>query len=265
MSTIQEIIDRVDENRPNAFSSATKLKWISDLDGKIAADVFLMGIEEIRQLQYKGEEGLLKEPLVSYPHDDIYDLWLEARIDAANGEYNRYQNDMQLYNETFGNFVRWFASVYEPAQMPYGSGFAPRKDVPAYYLTAYGIALKQGFTGTVEEWLISLTAYGVAVKNGFQGTEEEWLRSIEGIKPHFTIGTVETLPDYAPAWVTITGTDNEPVLNFGIPKSGDDDRSYIDQQLELVLKGCFSADGSIPEELEEGMVLLIPEEVEIDE
>ena len=267
MSTIQEIIARADENRPNSFSSATKMKWISDLDGKIAADVFLMGIEEIRLLEYKGEAGLQKEPLVSYPHDDIYDLWLEAKIDAGNGEYSRYQNDMQLYNESYGVFVRWFASVYEPAQAPYGCGFAPRADVPAYYLTAYGIALKQGFVGTVDEWLesitaygeavkkgfkgteeewldtltaygvavkngfqgteedwlISLSAYGVAVKNGFQGTEEEWLESIKGYRPKLSIGTVETLPYLSPATATITGPDDNPQLNLGIPRSTDDD------------------------------------------
>lgn len=32
----------------------------------------------------------------------------------------------------------------------------PYKDAPPYYLTAYGIAVKHGFTGTEEEWLASL-------------------------------------------------------------------------------------------------------------
>ena len=37
----------------------------------------------------------------------------------------------------------------------------PRRDyadAPPYYLTAYGIAVKHGFTGTEEEWLASLHA-----------------------------------------------------------------------------------------------------------
>ena len=101
MSTVSQVIARVDAVKPNAFSPEAKMKWLSDLDGKIAADVFLMGIEEIRLLQYTGEEGLEKELLVTYPHEDIYDLWLQAMIDAANGEYNLYQNTMQIYNEAF--------------------------------------------------------------------------------------------------------------------------------------------------------------------
>jgi len=56
-------------------------------------------------------------------------------------------------------------------------------DNPPYYLTAYGLAVKRGFTGTLDEWLESLngkTAYEVAVKNGYEGTEEEWLASLVG-------------------------------------------------------------------------------------
>ena len=46
-------------------------------------------------------------------------------------------------------------------------------------ITAYGLAVKNGFKGTEEEWLTYLSAYGVACKNGFEGTEEEWLASLE--------------------------------------------------------------------------------------
>lgn len=241
MSTIKDIIRRVDDTRPNAFSDETKLRWLCELDGRIAANVFLMGIEEIRQLEYKGEEGLDKEPLISFPHDGIYDLWLAAQIDAANGEYNRYQNTMQLYNESYGDFVRWFAAVYAPAQMPYGSGFVPRDDVPAYYLTAYGIALKRGFVGTVDEWL----------------------ESLRGIRPVFTIGTVETLEWGEKAWATVEGTQENPVLNLGIPRSTDADldlKAYVDQQLQGIPKMHFTPDGTEPEGWEEGDWWATPEE-----
>ncbi len=116
MATIGQILSQVDENVPNAFSQQTKVDWISELDGKIAADVFLMGIGEIRQLRYRLPEDLKSEPLVSFPHDGIYALWLEARIHYQNGEADKYQNTMQLYNASYQNFVRWFARTYEPAQ-----------------------------------------------------------------------------------------------------------------------------------------------------
>lgn len=114
--TIREIIERVDETKPNSFQEKIKLAWISELEGKIAADVFLMCIDDIRQLQYTYPDDMDSEPLVTYPHEEIYVYWLEAKIDYANGEYNKYQNSMEMYNEHYGNFVRWFASTYEPAR-----------------------------------------------------------------------------------------------------------------------------------------------------
>ena len=52
-------------------------------------------------------------------------------------------------------------------------------------LSAYELAVKNGFVGTEAEWLASLSqgqsAYDVAVKNGFVGTEAEWLESLKGL------------------------------------------------------------------------------------
>ena len=111
--TIKEIIHKVDNARPNSFSSETKLNWIRQLDGKIALNVMLMDISEADRFQ---RAGLEDEPLVSFPHDDIYELWLYAKIDFENGEYSKYQNSMEMYNEHYGAFVRWFAMTYAPAQ-----------------------------------------------------------------------------------------------------------------------------------------------------
>lgn len=123
MATIQEIIDRVDENVPNAFSQQVKLGWIAELDGRIGLNVFLMSIAEVQCLRYAFPEDLKSEPLVSFPHDSIYDLWLESMIHYKNGEADRYQNTMQMYNAAYNDFVRWFAQTYEPAR-----GYARRFD-----------------------------------------------------------------------------------------------------------------------------------------
>lgn len=127
---IQEAIDWADEMKPNAFTSEAKLAWLNALEGRIAADVFLMAPAEIAALRYT-EEDMETELLVAPPHDDIYTLWLQAKIDEANGEYNKYANSMQIYNEHYGNFVRWFAGLYEPAQ-----GYAWERRRIAGYLSA---------------------------------------------------------------------------------------------------------------------------------
>lgn len=89
---------------------------------------------------------------------------------------------------------------------------------PRYFLTAYGIALKHGFHGSEEEWLESLTAYGQALSAGYEGSYEEWLRKIADPVPVFTVGETKTLEAGRPASVEITGTKENPVLIFGIPR-----------------------------------------------
>lgn len=57
-------------------------------------------------------------------------------------------------------------------------------------LSAYEIAVENGYKGTETEWLASLkgetiytdSAYDLAVKYGYDGTEEEWLASLKGEK-----------------------------------------------------------------------------------
>lgn len=113
--TIREVITMADDIKPNAFGDAAKLAWLNRLEGSLAAEVFLMAPEEVRQFQYAAGE-MDAELLVDAPYDDLYVLWLEAQIDRANGEYNKYQNTMQSYNARRGEFVCWFCQIWDPVQ-----------------------------------------------------------------------------------------------------------------------------------------------------
>ena len=54
-------------------------------------------------------DGTGVEVAVRPPHDKLYAAYLTAMIDFANGEYNKYQNSMQLFNLAFGEFARWYS------------------------------------------------------------------------------------------------------------------------------------------------------------
>jgi len=114
--TIRDAIRRVDDIKPNSFPDETKFRWLNDLEGRLAFNVFLMAGAELRYFQYRWPGDLDTELLVQPPHDDIYPALLTAKIDGANGEFELYQNAMSAYNELYGDFVRWFARTYEPAQ-----------------------------------------------------------------------------------------------------------------------------------------------------
>lgn len=47
-------------------------------------------------------------------------------------------------------------------------------------MSAYQLAVANGYVGTVQQWLVSIGAYGIAVANGYAGTEAQWLASLVG-------------------------------------------------------------------------------------
>ena len=113
MATVKGTIDMVDEMKPNAFSNAAKTQWLNECEGLVQTEVLLLAGEEIITYDYErnGDTELLAQP----PHDKIYWAYLSAMIDFANGEYNKYQNTMQMFNTFFSEFMRWFALTYSPA------------------------------------------------------------------------------------------------------------------------------------------------------
>ena len=113
MATLKGVIDYVDEIKPNAFSNAAKTQWINECEGLVQTEVLLRASEEILAYSYDADQN--KTLLTAPPHDKIYWAYLTAMIDFANGEYNKYQNTMQMFNSFFGEFMRWFALNYRPA------------------------------------------------------------------------------------------------------------------------------------------------------
>ena len=155
MAKIKDIIARVDADKFNEYSDETKLRLVAVLDGKIAVDVLLLHPSETGQFNYTYPEGLEMEPLVHFPHDDLYEKWLVAQIDLMNREYEDYQNHMEQFNAAYENFVNWLLTYHTPESY-LGKDAGSTGGSPLYYITAYGLAVKHGYQGTVEEWLASL-------------------------------------------------------------------------------------------------------------
>ena len=115
MSTYRDIIRLVDSYRPNAFDDDLKLWWLVSLDGKIAAEVMLMDVNEVREiLDLKYPEAMDFTPLVEFPHEELYLHYLEAKILYANEEYSSYQNAMESFNSFYRAYCTWLLNTYDP-------------------------------------------------------------------------------------------------------------------------------------------------------
>ena len=144
--TLKQVIDMADDLKPNAYSVDTKTGWVNEVEGVVQTEVFLLALADVVQYTYATDQN--DELLVPPPHNKLYRAYLCAMIDYANGEYDKYENSMAVYNSYLGEYVRWYARTYHPAD-----GDA---ETLGYYLSAYAIAVKHGYEGTEEAWLASL-------------------------------------------------------------------------------------------------------------
>ena len=96
-------------------------------------------------------------------------------------------------------------------------------------LSAYELAVKYGYEGTVQEWLNSLngkTAYEIAKENGYTGNEDEWLASLKASAGKDGVG-IKTAAFSESNELLITLTD-DTVLNLGVAVGADGkDGQYI--------------------------------------
>ena len=111
--TIDKCIRAVDEIKPNAFSEETKTEWLNEVEGMVQTEIFLLNPVELIRYSYPADKDV--PMLVDPPHDKLYRSFLEAKIDYANGEYEKYANTMQVFNADYDEFLCWFATYYEPA------------------------------------------------------------------------------------------------------------------------------------------------------
>ena len=92
--TATEVLAQVDALLPNAYTTAEKLRWLSQAEGFVRRELF-------------GSTGELPEMVantvlcVPPPYDEMYRHYVEAQIHYANAEMNRYNNAAAAWNNAF--------------------------------------------------------------------------------------------------------------------------------------------------------------------
>ena len=114
--TLGKLIDEVKALKPEcAFTDEQLTAWVNDIEGKVQTEVMLLSVDDL--VYYDCETCNEHDLLVAFPHYKLYKSYLFAMIDFANGEYEKYQNSMQMFNADWCDFVKWFARSYRPADM----------------------------------------------------------------------------------------------------------------------------------------------------
>ncbi len=108
--TAEELIRQFDETKPNGFTRAQKLRWLGDMEAQLWTETLLQSAGDREAAMENGRRLLLPER-----ERRLYEAWLGAMIDLANGEYAKYAASMSLYNSYAQSFAADYARVFRPA------------------------------------------------------------------------------------------------------------------------------------------------------
>ena len=104
--TVYEAITRVDGLKFNTVPREEKLRWLSQVEGNVVLQV-------VRK--HRGGENAplpVLEPetelTVGAPFDALYLRWLEAQIDYHNGEFDKFNAAMLLFNAAWREFENYY-------------------------------------------------------------------------------------------------------------------------------------------------------------
>lgn len=98
--TIQALIDKVQEEKPNTFTTEKCLEFISEIEADVADQI---------NVDFEGytTDDLEEDLLVPKPYDRLYVSYLKAQIDYANEEYPSYQLNADQHNQDMADFINW--------------------------------------------------------------------------------------------------------------------------------------------------------------
>lgn len=113
---IIEAINQIDSQKPNTYSYNEKLSWLSRLDAMVKRLIIDTheGGDGVSFTGYDDSTDQDTEMLVPAPFDEMYIRWLEAQIDYANEEYDRYNNAVLMYQTAYDGFSAWYNRNHMP-------------------------------------------------------------------------------------------------------------------------------------------------------
>ena len=95
--TAGQVLEQVDALVPNQYTHSEKLRWLAQAEGFV--------LEEVVRVHEGGQGAVLPgeltdaaELLAPAPYDGLSRHYVEAQIHYANGELERYNNAMALWN-----------------------------------------------------------------------------------------------------------------------------------------------------------------------
>lgn len=113
---IIKAINMLDALLHNTYTQADKISWLSRLDAMVKKHIIDTheGGENVTFTGYDEETDPETVLLVPAPHDEMYLRWMEAQIHYHNGEYDKYNNAIIMFNTDFEAYKAYYTCNHLP-------------------------------------------------------------------------------------------------------------------------------------------------------
>lgn len=116
--TIQSLINKVQEEKPNSFADSKLVAYIDEIETDVAEQLCVD-----RDTEYTAEDSMNVTLLAPAPYDRLYVSWLKSQIDYANEEYTSYQLNADQFNSDFTEFINWIVRTGQAPEYAFPSRF----------------------------------------------------------------------------------------------------------------------------------------------
>lgn len=117
--TLQECLDLIDEMKPNMMKRNLKIKYITEIEQLIHAEI-LMKHEHTAEQEAMPAYSEQTDPgtvlIVPDPYSMVYIYWVMTKIDMQNQEDTRYNVDRSLFENAYDTMSDWWTRTYMPVQ-----------------------------------------------------------------------------------------------------------------------------------------------------
>lgn len=114
--TIAQAIERINALKQNTYTTSDKIEWLSRLDAMVKRLIIDVheGADEGIFDGYTDQTDKNTELLVPAPFDEVYLLWLESQINYYNGEYDKYNASILMYQTAFEKYANYYRRDHMP-------------------------------------------------------------------------------------------------------------------------------------------------------
>ena len=113
--TVREAITRLDNLMRNTYTDEDKITWLSRADWMVKRHI-VDRHEGGAAVAFNGytAEDMDAELIAKPPHDEMYIRFLEAQIHYNNGEYDRYNNAIMMYQAVYDDYAAMYTMEHLP-------------------------------------------------------------------------------------------------------------------------------------------------------